>query len=155
MNQTDFFIIILMFLQTIIYGATLWVLIIQNRKLTKSININNYQTAVQFLKDLRQLRILDPSLAKVYKKEIKGLSEDEIRFHFFNLIVLSTLELLYAQNKAGFLDDDTWNFWLNAIKRIAQEKSFQDMLVRSSYKIVNPEFEKIIRSEIQSIKNKK
>jgi len=106
---------------------------------------------IDMLKELRLLRINDPELAKVYETEIKSLSPIETKYHFFNLIVLSILEMLYVDMKLGLITKDTWQFWLAKIRDIATEKSFRQMVLRQSYKIVNPEFCRIVEKIVKDV----
>jgi len=136
----------LMLIQTIVFSLTLIILIIQTRHLQRTIYSSNYGRMIEMLKELRVLRINDPSLAKVYAREVEGLTDEQIRFHFFNLIVLSILEMLYIDWSQGLISKETWEYWLDAIRKISHEKSFRDMVLRKSYKIVNPDFSKIVES---------
>lgn len=143
---------ILMIVQTIVFTVTLVVLIIQTKHLQKTIFSSNYNKMVDMLKDLRLLRINNPVLAKVYENETKDLSDKDIQYHFFNLIVLSILETIYIDWKQGLINQKTWDFWLEAIKNISSEKSFRDMISRTSYKIVNPDFLEIVEKIINENK---
>lgn len=139
----------LMLAQTVVFTITLIVLIIQTRHLQKTMYAANYGKMIEMLKDLRLLRINDPSLAKVYSKEVEGLSNEDIRYHFFNLIVLSILEMLFVDWKQGLISRETWEYWLDSIRRISAEKSFREMVLRESYKIVNPEFCRIVEGIVK------
>jgi hypothetical protein len=143
----------LMFIQTIVFGLTLIILIIQTRHLQRTIYSSNYGRMIEMLKELRVLRINNPSLAKVYASEVEGLTDEQIRFHFFNLIVLSILEMLYIDWSQGLISKETWEYWLDAIRKISHEQSFRDMVLRKSYKIVNPEFSKIVESIVCEVES--
>jgi hypothetical protein len=147
----DSMIELLTLIQTVVLTITLIILIIENRTLRKTIYASNYGKMIDMLKELRLLRINDPELAKVYETEVKNLSPTETRYHFFNLIVLSILEMLFVDMKLGLITKDTWQFWLKRIQDIANEKSFRQMVLRQSYKIVNPEFCKIVEEIVKDV----
>jgi tRNA nucleotidyltransferase/poly(A) polymerase len=125
-------------IQTLVFTITLFVLINENKQLRKTISASNYGKMIDMLKELRILRIKDPELAQVYQNEIKGLSPTDIKYHFFNLIVSSILEMLYFDMKHDLISKETWQFWLQKIKDISHEESFRNMVKRESYQIVNP-----------------
>ena len=142
---------VLMLTQTVVFVVTLLVLVLQTRNLQKTVYASNYGRMIEMLKDLRFMRIQDPTLARVYQGEVEGLSDEEIRHHFFNLTVLSIFEMLFVDRKQGLITEDTWQFWLDAIRRLGGEQSFRSMVLRDSHKIVNPEFAKIVEGIIQDV----
>ena len=139
----------MMVIQTVVFTVTLLVLIAQTRQLRKAIHGSNHARMIEMLKDLRVLRINDPALAKVYSKDVEGLSDEETRYHFFNLTVLSIMEMIYVDWKQGLITKKVWDYWLNAIRKIAREESFRKMVKRDSCKIVNPEFFNIVEDIVR------
>ena len=144
---------VILIVQTVVLTATLAVLVWQTIKLRNSINASNYSSMITMLKDLRLLRIEKPELARVYKGDVDELSDKDIQHHFFNLIVLSIFETIYFNFQSGVIDCKTWDYWVNSIKRIAQESSFRQMVKRKSYKIVNPDFVRIVELIVKQVEH--
>lgn len=134
-----------MAIQTVVFLITLLVLIRQNGHLQRTIYASTYSRMIEMLKDLRAMRIEDPTLAQVYKGDTNGKTEQEIRHHFFNLIVLSIAELLFVNRKLKLAPDRDWDNWIEAIRHLAQEPSFRAMVLGPSRKIVHPEFEGMVK----------
>jgi hypothetical protein len=81
----------------------------------------------------------------VDQHDVEGLnSPQEIREYFLNLMQLSVFEIVWFSHKHGQLPDDYFQSWVNRMKALAREGSFQRMLRRPAMKILHDEFERYI-----------
>ena len=118
---------------------------LQFRQVRRTQHVANFAKLVELQMHLRELRIQDPSLADVDRHDVEGLrSPQEVREYFLNLMQLSVFEIVWFSHKHGQLPDDYFESWVNRMKSLAQEDSFQAMLRRPAMKILHDDFERYI-----------
>jgi len=113
--------------------------------LRRSQHVANFAKLVELQMRLRELRIIDPSLADVDKHDVEGLrSPQEIREYFLNLMQLSVFEIAWFSHRHGQIPDDYFQSWVRRMREIQKEDSFQRMLSKRSVKILHDEFERYV-----------
>src|SRR6185503_14125399 len=81
----------------------------------------NFAKLVELQMQLRRMRVDDPSLASVYKDDVRNLASDqEIREYFFNLMQLSVFEIVWFMHKEGQLPQDYFESWVRRMRTIEQ-----------------------------------
>jgi hypothetical protein len=108
--------------------------------------VANFSKLVELQYQLRQLRVLNPSLASVHQRDVEHLhSEREIQDYFLNLMQLSLFEIAWYAHKNGQLPDDYFHSWTTRMWQVAQEESFRRMIDNPSMKIMHDEFDVFVR----------
>jgi hypothetical protein len=117
----------------------------QFRKSRQATHVANFTELVKLQMHLREMRVNDPSLAKVYRHDMDGMeNETDVRYYFFNLMQLSVFEIVWFSHRAEQIPDDYYESWLRRIKDIAHEETFQKMVKSPSMKILHDEFQRFI-----------
>jgi hypothetical protein len=105
----------------------------------------NFQKLVELQMHLREMRVHDPALARVYVHDVEHLaSDEEIRLYFFNLMQLSVFEIVWFAFRQGQIPEDYYRSWLDRVRAIAAEESFQKMMANPSMKIMHDDFQRFI-----------
>ena len=118
---------------------------LQFRHVRKTQHVANFAKLVEMQMHLRELRIQDPSLADVDRHDVEGLrSPQEIREYFLNLMQLSVFEIVWFSHKHGQIPEDYYRSWVNRMRALSREGSFQYMLRRPAMKILHDEFERYV-----------
>lgn len=129
-----------------LYGA------IQFRNYRRSQYVANFTKLVELQMSLRRMRVDDPALAKVFRDDVKELSSDaEIREYFFVLMQLSVFEIVWFSHKQGQLPDDYYTSWVERMRAIESEPSFQRMFNNPSMKLMHNEFQKYIADMLSKL----
>jgi hypothetical protein len=111
--------------------------------------VANFSKLVELQYQLRQLRVLHPSLASVHRQDVENLgSEREIQEYFLNLMQLSLFEIAWYAHKHDQLPDDYFHSWTTRMWQIAQEESFRRMIDNPAMKIMHDEFDHFVRKLI-------
>ena len=119
---------------------------VQFRHAREAQNVANFSKLVELQYQLRQLRVLHPSLASVHKLDVEHLhSEQEIREYFLNLMQLSLFEIAWYAHRHGQLADEYFQSWVNRMRQIAEEESFRRMIDNPSMKIMHDDFERYVK----------
>ncbi len=74
--------------------------------------------------------------------------DEEIRFHFMNLMQLSVFEIVWYAHKQGQLADDYYESWVRRMRDIEGEESFRRMFLSAAPKILHDQFEQFIASMV-------
>lgn len=107
--------------------------------------VANFQKLVELQLHLREMRVHDPALAKVYRHDVQGLnSDDEIRLYFFNLMQLSVFEIVWFSFREGQLPRDYFRSWEKRMRSIVAEESFRRMMANPAMKIMHDDFQKVV-----------
>lgn len=128
---------------------------IQFRHWRKVAHVGNFTKLVELQMHLRQMRVEDPSLAKVYKHDVEGMTSDqEIREYFMNLMQVSIFEIVWFSHINHLIPDDYFESWVKRMRDIAAEESFQKMVGSPSMKILHDDFQKYIEDMAAGVRSK-
>jgi hypothetical protein len=120
---------------------------IQFRHARKSQLVANFSKLVELQYQLRQMRVLNPSLASVHRGDVEHLhSEREIQEYFLNLMQLSLFEIAWFAHRHGELPDDYFESWAKRMQQVGQEESFRRMIGNPAMKIMHDDFEAYLRT---------
>jgi len=112
----------------------------------KAQHVANFTKLVDMQMQLRRMRVDDPSLASVYSHDVQGMESDrEIREYFMNLMQVSVFEIVWFSHRLGQLPDDYYESWVERMKVIGREESFQRMIRRPTLKILHDDFQKYVQ----------
>jgi hypothetical protein len=124
---------------------------VQFRQARKSQIVANFSKLVELQYQLRQLRVLHPSLASVHQGDVENLQSDrEIQEYFLNLMQLSLFEIAWYAHRHGELPDDYFHSWTSRMWQVAQEKSFRAMIDNPAMKIMHDDFDDYVRRLIDA-----
>jgi hypothetical protein len=121
---------------------------LQFRKQREAQHFANFSRLVEMQMHLREMRVGDPSLAKVYRGDVafaEGLPtpqerERAVREYFFNLMQLSVFEIVWFGRKRGQIPEDYFRSWESRMRDIVAERSFLEMWNSPSMKFMHDEF---------------
>lgn len=117
----------------------------QFRNYKKAQHVANFTRLVELQMHLREMRVMDPRLAEVYRSDVEHARDDrDIREYFFNLMQLSVFEIVWFGHRHGQVPDDYFRSWDTRMRQIAGEPSFQKMMGSPSMKILHDEFQAYI-----------
>jgi hypothetical protein len=123
---------------------------VQFRHSRKSQLVANFSKLVELQYQLRQMRVTNPELASVHKRDVEHLgSEREIQEYFLNLMQLSLFEIAWFAHRHGELPDDYFHSWAKRMWQVGQEPSFRRMLQNPAMKIMHDDFERYMRQLMQ------
>ena len=124
---------------------------VQFRNWRKAQHVANFQKLVELQMHLREMRVHDPNLARVYKHDVAALaSDDEIRHYFMNLMQLSVFEIVWFSHRHGQLPDDYYKSWVDRMQWIVAEESFQKMMANPALTILHDDFQRYTQDMIRS-----
>ncbi|MCC6426375.1 MAG: hypothetical protein IT435_06100 [Phycisphaerales bacterium] len=147
--------ILLQFFTIIVFVAGLVFTGLQFRHWRKAAYVTNFTKLVELQMQLRRMRVDDPSLAKIYKHDVVDLQTDqEIREYFMNLMQLSIFEIVWFSHRMEQLPDDYYQSWVDRMKTLEQEESFQKMIDDRKMKILHDEFQRYVRDMTEQVKAK-
>lgn len=107
--------------------------------------VANFAKLVELQMHLREMRVHDPGLARVYRHDVQGLNTDEdIRLYFFNLMQLSVYEIVWFSFRHGQIPADYYRSWSDRMRSIVAEDSFQRMMSSPAMKILHDDFQRLI-----------
>jgi hypothetical protein len=114
-------------------------------------HVANFAKMVELQMHLREMRVDDPSLARVYEHDVVGLETDrDIREYFFNLMQLSVFEIVWYAHKQGQLADDYYESWVKRMLDIESETSFRKMMASPAMKILHDDFQDFVTSMVKN-----
>jgi hypothetical protein len=114
---------------------------IQFRQAQKAQLVANFSKLVELQYQLRQLRVMNPSLASTHQHDVEHLhSEREIQEYYLNLMQLSLFEIAWYAHKHGQLPADYFASWTKRMLQLSEEPSFRAMLDNPAMKIMHDEF---------------
>lgn len=114
----------------------------QFRHWRSTAHVANFTKLVELQMQLRRMRVENPSLAEVYRHDVRHLeSERDIREYFFNLMQLSVFEIVWFSYRSGQLPEDYFQSWERRMLDIATEPSFRAMMGNTSMKILHDDFQ--------------
>ncbi len=120
---------------------------LQFRKSRKAAHVANFTKLVELQMHLREMRVHDPGLARVYHHDVRDAASDrEIREYFFNLMQLSVFEIVWFSHANAQLPRDYYDGWVKRMRDIAAEESFQKMMRSPSMKILHDDFQAFVVS---------
>lgn len=118
---------------------------IQFHRYRKTQYFANFTKLVEMQMHLREMRVVDPSLAEVYRHDVANArSSRDVREYFFNLMQLSVFEIVWFGHKNGQVPEDYYLGWERRVREIVREPSFQTMINTPSMKIMHDEFQQYI-----------
>jgi hypothetical protein len=118
---------------------------VQFKHWRKVAHVGNFTKLVEMQMELRRMRVDDPSLAKVYKHDVEGLTSDqEIREYFMNLMQVSVFEIVWFSHINDMIPDDYFESWVKRVEDIATEESFQRMIDNKAMKILHDDFQEYL-----------
>lgn len=124
---------------------------VQFRATRKAQLVANFSKLVELQYHLRHLRVQDPSLAKVHPQDIQHLNSDrEIQEYFLNLMQLSLFEIAWYAHDQKQLSDEYYDSWVQRMRQVAREESFQSMIRNPSVKIMHDDFEDYVKGLAES-----
>jgi hypothetical protein len=121
---------------------------LQFRKAREAQHFANFSKLVELQMHLREMRVGDPSLAKVYRGDVAFTDnlptpqerERAVREYFFNLMQLSVFEIVWFGWKREQVPEDYFRSWEVRMREIVAERSFLDMWNSPSMKFMHDEF---------------
>lgn len=138
--------VLLQGLTVLVFAAGLFYTGLQFRHWRRAAYVSNFTKLVELQMQLRRMRVDDPSLARIYKHDVVDLQSDtEIREHFFNLMQLSVFEIVWFSHRMRQLPEDYFQSWVDRMKILEQEESFQKMIDDRKMKILHDEFQTYVR----------
>jgi hypothetical protein len=124
---------------------------LQFRHQRRAQHVANFTKLVEIQMHLREMRVKDPSLAKVYLHDVEHASTDrEVREYFFNLMQLSVFEIVWFARRQGQVPEDYYKSWEARMRAIAAEKSFRVMMASQSMKIMHDEFQTFMQEMVRT-----
>ncbi|GMV25598.1 MAG: hypothetical protein AMXMBFR58_16290 [Phycisphaerae bacterium] len=152
--------VLLQGLTVLVFAAGLFYTGLQFRHWRRAAYVSNFTKLVELQMQLRRMRVDDPSLARIYKHDVVDLQSDtEIREHFFNLMQLSVFEIVWFSHRMRQLPEDYFQSWVDRMKILEQEESFQKMIDDRKMKILHDEFQTYVRDmtarEVAKLKHSK
>ena len=123
---------------------------IQFRAARKAQAVANFAKLVELQYQLRKIRVDNPALASVHKRDVEHLrSEREIQEYFLSLMQLSLFELAWYAHKEGQLPDDYFQSWEKRMVQLGEEDSFRGMLANPAMKIMHDDFDAYVRALLE------
>lgn len=142
----EFIKVVLQFASSSCFALGLLYTALQFRHWRRAAYVSNFTKLVELQMQLRRMRVDDPSLARIYKHDVVDLQSDqEIREHFMNLMQLSVFEIVWFSHRMRQLPEDYFQSWVERMKILEQEESFQKMIDDRKMKILHDEFQTYIR----------
>ncbi|MDX2131801.1 MAG: DUF6082 family protein [Planctomycetota bacterium] len=136
---------ILQSLSSLAIAAGFLVSAYQFRTARRAQSVANFSKLVELQMQLRRMRVEDPTLARVYRHDMEGLTTpEEVREYFFNLMQLSVYEIVWYNHRQGQIPDDYYRSWERRVREIAAEPSFRRMITSPAMKIMHDEFQAYI-----------
>ena len=124
---------------------------VQFRSQRKAQLVANFSKLVELQYHLRELRVMDPSLASVHEHDIANLgSEREIRDYFLNLMQLSVFEIAWYAHHQKQLSDEYFESWETRMGQLAREDSFRKMIRNPASKIMHDDFAEYMRKLVDA-----
>lgn len=121
----------------------------QFRNYKKAQHVANFTRLVELQMHLREMRVDDPTLARVYKHDVEHASSPtEVREYFFNLMQLSVFEIVWFAYEQGQLPDDYYSSWDTRMREIAAEPSFRAMFASTSMKLMHDKFQTYMKQMV-------
>jgi len=118
---------------------------LQFRQWRRAQHVANFTRLVELQMHLREMRVNDPALAKIYLHDMQGMTTDQdVRYYFFNLMQLSVYEIVWYGHRAGQIPDDYYRSWERRIRDIVREETFRKMLASPAMKILHDDFQTYI-----------
>jgi hypothetical protein len=117
----------------------------------KAQEVANFSKLVELQMHLREMRVTDPALAYVYTHDVEGMQSDQdIRYHFMNLMQLSVFEIVWYAHRQGQLSDDYYESWVSRMREVEGEESFRRMFYSKAPKILHDDFYAFVASMIKN-----
>lgn len=124
---------------------------IQFRQARKAQVVANFEKLVELQFQLRQLRVVNPSLARVHSADVEHLGSDaEIQEYFLNLMQVSLFEIAWYAHREGQLPDDYFKSWATRISELGKEESFKRMMANPAMKIMHDDFATYLRKLVNA-----
>ncbi|MEK6304091.1 MAG: hypothetical protein AABO41_25660 [Acidobacteriota bacterium] len=112
--RTEQLVLILMALQTLIFGLTFVGLVRQLRRINQSMRNDAYSKAIDDYYRITQLLLEKPSLNRIFysaNASFKSLDSDQQDFYNYLALSVGFLERIYLLFKQGLVDRGTWESW--------------------------------------------
>lgn len=121
----------------------------QFRNFKRAQHVANFTRLVELQMHLREMRVEDPTLARVYRHDVQHAQNDgEVREYFFNLMQLSVFEIVWFAHRHGQLPSDYFTSWDSRMREIAAEPSFRRMMHTPSMKLMDDRFQAYIKQMV-------
>jgi hypothetical protein len=118
--------------------------------------VANFTRLIELQMRLRQMRVEDPSLARVYAHDAEHLPTDqEVREYFLNLMQLSVFEVVWFAHQLGQVPDGYYQSWVDNMRAIENEKTFKKVLESPSMKLFHEEFLRVLSKREPNSKRKR
>lgn len=123
----------------------------QFKHVRRAQTVANFTKLVEMQMHVRELRVHDPALARVYRHDMEGMrTEQEVREYFFNLMQLSIFEIVWFGRLHGQVPEDYFRSWDMRMRDIAAEPSFRRMINSPSMKIMHDDFQAYILEVVRT-----
>lgn len=127
----------------------------QFRNYKRAQHVANFTRLVELQMHLREMRVDDPRLARVYRHDVEHAADDtQVREYFFNLMQLSVFEIVWFAHQQGQLPDDYYQSWNTRMRDIAAEPSFRHMMSSTSMKVMHDEFQTYIKQVVSETRQR-
>ena len=121
----------------------------QFRNFKRAQHVANFTRLVELQMHLREMRVDDPNLARVYRHDVQHAADDtEVREYFLNLMQLSVFEIVWFAHRHGQLPRDYFTSWDIRMREIAAEPSFRRMMHTPSMKLMDDHFQAYIKQMV-------
>ena len=132
---------------------------LQFRKQRQAQHFGNFAKLVEMQMHLREMRVSDPSLARVYRGDVEFTEslpspaerERAVREYFFNLMQLSVFEIVWFGYIRGQIPEDYFRSWESRMRDIVAERSFRAMWHSPSMKFMHDEFHDYMKHMVETI----
>jgi hypothetical protein len=132
-----------------IFGGLVYTAV-QFKKTREAQHFANFAKLVEMQMHLREMRVTDPSLARVYAHDMEGThNEREVREYFFNLMQVAVFEIVWFGRRRGQVPEDYYASWERRMRDLAKEASFRKMMTSPSMKIMHDEFQTYMQTMVR------
>ena len=122
----------------------------QFRNYRRAQHVANFTKLVELQMHLREMRVHEPQLARVYRHDVSHTQNDtEIREYFFNLMQMSVFEIIWFAHRQGQVPPEYYRSWDRRMRDIAAEPTFRKMMASESMKIMHDDFQVYMQAMVR------
>jgi len=131
---------------------------IQFRSYRQAQHFANFTKLVEMQMHLREMRVMDPTLADVYRHDVdftQGMPagparQRALREYFFNLMQISVFEVVWFGHRHGQVPEDYFRSWESRMLALIPEETFLLMWNSPSMKIFHDDFQRYMTKLVAS-----
>jgi hypothetical protein len=103
-------------------------------------HVANFTTLVELQLQLRKMVVEDPTLVSLAALMSPGMTPNEIRGDYYNLMQVSLFEIAWFSHQHGQLPHDYFASWVENMATVAQRPAFRTMWQSDRTKIMHDGF---------------